>query len=228
MGKRRIANLEPTISETPGRSQIADMIRAGFPLATVPSIPEIRLHRAGPRSGLWRFAEADKAFDNPYWAYSWGGGLALARHILDHPETVAGRDVLDLGTGSGIAAIAAALSGASNVTAADVDRYAIIASDLNAAANGVAVSTLHADLLPGPPPAADIILVADLFYDAVLAQRVTAFLDRSLSAGRDILVGDPWRAHLPRERLELLAEYPGDDFGGHSSGQGTNAVFRFR
>lgn len=137
--------------------------------------------------------------------------------------------MIDLGAGSGLVAIAAALSGATQVTAADIDRYAVIATDLNAAANGVTITTLHDDLTTGLPPEANIILVGDLFYDEALAERVTTFLDRCLAAGIAVLIGDPWRAHLPRSRLALLAEYPGHDFGsGNATEPKTNAVFAFR
>lgn len=187
------------------------------------------MHKAGPESGLGRFAEADESFGAPYWAYHWGGGLALARHILDHPQIVAGRRVLDLGAGSGIVGIAAAMSGARHVVAADVDRYAIAAIGLNAAANGVAVSAFHGDLTTGSPPDVDTVLVGDLFYEADLAQRVTAFLDRCHGLKIEVLVGDPQRAFLPRHRLEMLAEYPGADFGSREgAGQKPNAVFAFR
>src|SRR6185437_4516376 len=128
---------------------ISQFIHANLPLVPATTVPEILLHTARPESGLWRLAELDEAFDAPYWAYAWGGGLALARHILDHPETVAGRVVLDLGAGSGIVAIAAAKSGAKSVIAADIDRYAIIATALNAAANGVTISPCLADLTGG-------------------------------------------------------------------------------
>lgn len=221
--------LEATISDPLTPQRIADLIQASVPLAPVPSIPEIRLHKATPQSGLWRFAEADKDFDNPYWAYHWGGGLALARYVLDHPETVAGRTVLDLGAGAGLVAIATAKSGAAHVTAVDIDRYAVVATGLNATANSVTISTLLEDLTAGPPPDTDILLVGDLFYDEALAQRVTAFLDRCLAAGITILIGDPWRAHLPRDRLALLVEYPGHDFGsGSTTEPKTNAVFAFK
>ncbi|MEQ1608267.1 MAG: 50S ribosomal protein L11 methyltransferase [Hyphomonadaceae bacterium] len=190
-------------------------------------MPEIRLHKAGPGSGLSRFAQTDKSFDTPYWAYHWGGGLALARHVLDHRESVAGRRVLDLGAGSGIVGIAGAMSGASYVTAADVDRYAIVAIELNAAANGVTIETFHGDVTIGSPPDVDIVMVGDLFYEAGLAARVTAFLDRCLAARIEVLVGDPWRAFLPHGRLKLLAEYPGGDFGSSGADSRGNAVFAF-
>lgn len=137
--------------------------------------------------------------------------------------------MLDLGTGSGIVAIAAAKAGAKHLLAADVDPYAIIATGLNAAANGVVVETLERDLTMGKPPNVDVVLVGDLFYEAELAERVTAFLDRCLAAGINALVGDPWRAFLPRTRLELVGEFPGVDFGsGHLGELTSNAVFVFK
>lgn len=209
--------------------RIIDHIRSNFPLTPVPTVPELSLHLAGPQSGLWRLADmAGRELGTPYWAYVWGGGLALARHVLDHSETVAGRRVLDLGSGSGLVAIAAAMAGAGDVTAADIDPLAITAIRLNAAANGVEIAPLPGDLLDDPPPAADLILVGDLFYDRDLATRVTAFLDRCRDAGTEILIGDPLRAHLPHDRLRLVAEFLGPDFGeAVRSGGGRNAVFAF-
>lgn len=186
------------------------------------------LHKAGPKSGLWRLAEADEAFGNPYWAYHWGGGLALARYVLDHPEAVAGKRVLDLGAGSGLVGIAALKSGAASVLAADVDPYAMAALELNAAANGVCIETRLGDLTQSEPPEADVVLVGDLFYTEDLAMNVTRFLDRCLAKGIDVRVGDPWRAFLPRARLKLLKEYPGFDFGSTREGEPqSNAVFAF-
>jgi predicted nicotinamide N-methyase len=199
-----------------------------LPVARVPTIPEIVLHKAGPKSGLWRLAKIDDNFGTPYWAYDWAGGLALARHILNCPELVAGRTVLDLGAGSGIVGIAAAKSGAKNVIAADIDRYAIAATGLNAAANGVAICTFFGDLTAGMPPVVDLILVGDLFYEARLAQRVTSFLECCRGSNIEVLIGDPWRAFLPKTRLQLLAQYPGPDFGsGSHGGEEQNAVFSF-
>lgn len=152
------------------------------------------MHRANPRSGLWRLAERDADFGTPYWAYDWGGGLALARHVLDNPQCVAGRRALDLGAGSGIVGIAAMLAGAEEAIGADTDPYAIAAMGLNAAANSVAVASFAGDLTAGPAPSVDIVLVGDLFYDSHLAERVTMFLERCLAAHIKVLIGDPWRA----------------------------------
>lgn len=208
------------------QSQIQDIIRADFPLAPAPSVPEIRLYRATPQSGLRRFGDANRDFTSPYWAHVWGGGLGLARHVLDHPQTVKDQRVLDLGAGSGIVGIAAMKAGAAHGLAADVDRYAVAAIPLNAEANGVSIDTYLGDMTERSPPEADVVLVGDLFYEAALARRVSAFLDRCLDAGMSVLVGDPRRTFLPLQRLELLAEYPGPDFG--VSTLGLNAVFAFR
>lgn len=182
-------------------------------LELVPGIPEIRLYAAHKSTGLWRLnAPHDDGPEPPapYWAFAWAGGLALARHILDRPGVVAGRRVLDLGTGSGLVAIAAALAGAREVIATDTDPFAMAALGLNAAANGVGVTGL-ADL--ATLPAVDLVTAGDLFYAADIADASTALLDRCLDAGIEVLVGDPGRAHLPRDRLRLLAEYPVTDFG---------------
>lgn len=202
-------------------------IAANLPILSVPGIPEIRLHKAGPHSGLRRLAERDPQFGSPYWAHYWGGGLVLARYLLDKPEIIIGRRVLDLGAGSGIVGIAAAKAGAAEVNAADVDPYAIAAIGLNAALNNVTIETVLADLAKGEPPAVDIVCVGDLFYDATLAKHVTAFLDRCLAQGIGVLIGDPWRAHLPTSRLRLLAEYAVPDFGEGTASSRPSGVFAF-
>ena len=209
-------------------SQIPQLIRSHFPAAPVPSLPEIVLHIAGPKSGLWRLAELDRDFATPYWAFHWGGGIALARHVLNFPDIVAGRTVLDLGAGSGVVGIAAAKAGARRVIAADIDRWAIAAIGLNADLNGVVVSAVLGDLTTGSAPNADVVLAGDLFFAEDLARRVTVFLDRCVESNIDVLVGDPGRASLPRSRLRPVASYPGPDFGNGDCGEPKqNAVFSF-
>jgi predicted nicotinamide N-methyase len=206
--------------------RIERFITANLPLALVPSVPELRLHQAGPKSGLWRLAELDGDFGAPYWAYPWGGGLALARYVLDRPEIVAGRCILDLGSGSGLIGIAAAKARAKEVTAADTDRYAVIAMRLNAEANAARILPVFGDLTEGPPPKVDIVLIGDLFYAPDLAERALAFAERCARSNIAVLVGDPGRAFLPRSRLDLLAEYAGPDFGDSpQSAQTRNSVF---
>lgn len=188
-------------------------------------VPEVRLHRAGPRSGLMRLAQADPDFGSPYWARPWGGGLALARHVLGQPDVMAGKRVLDLGAGSGLVAIAAMLAGAAQGIAADVDPYALTATRLNAEANGVTVETLLGDLTGGDPPDVELMLVGDLFYDPDLAARVLAFLEHCVGAGIAVLIGDPWRAPLPADRLRVVAEYAVADFGDAAGALRKAAVF---
>ena len=202
-------------------------IRDRLRIAAVPLIPEIRLYSAHPASGLWRLgASGQGAGPPPYWGYQWAGGVALARYILDRPEAVAGLSVLDLGAGSGLVGIAAAMSGASEVIAAEIDRNALAALELNAAEKGVALTLVGKDLTAGPPPNVDLVAVGDLFYEQALAERVTAFLDRCLAAGIKVLIGDPYRAHLPLARLRLLAEYATPDVGGSRDALTTpSAVF---
>ncbi|MHC2479629.1 class I SAM-dependent methyltransferase [Rhizobium leguminosarum] len=193
-------------------------IKANLPISPLPSIPEIRLHTAGPASGLWRLAGRREADPAPYWAYPWAGGAVLARYLLDRPEIVVGRRVLDLGAGSGLVAIAAAKAGAAAVTAVDIDANAIAAIGLNAAINGVDIIARAADIIEDPPPEIDLLVVGDLFYDPALALRVMAFLRRCQASGIEVLIGDPERAHLPQGELSRIATHAVADFGGGSSG----------
>ncbi|MBY5768010.1 50S ribosomal protein L11 methyltransferase [Rhizobium laguerreae] len=195
----------------------AVFIKANLPISHVPSIPEIRLHMAGPASGLWRLAGRGEANPPPYWAYPWAGGAVLARHLLDRPEMVAGRRVLDLGAGSGLVAIAAAKAGARAVTAVDIDANAIAAIGLNGAINGVNIVAWAADIIEAPPPATDLLVVGDLFYNPSLALRVMAFLRRCQASGIEVLIGDPERADLPQVELSRIATHAVADFGGGTS-----------
>ncbi|WP_442579417.1 class I SAM-dependent methyltransferase [Mesorhizobium sp. ASY16-5R] len=191
----------------------AAFIRTQLQLVPVPSMPEIRLYTATPASGLWRLSAKGGRGEPPYWAYQWAGGLALVHYLREHPETVAGLRVLDLGAGSGLVGIAAAKAGAAHVIAAEADTNAHAAIRLNASENRVAVQLFEGNMLAGPPPAVDIVLAGDVFYDRDVAARMLAVLDRCLGAGIAVLVGDPGRAHLPRVRLRLLADYAVADVG---------------
>lgn len=209
---------------------LAAFIKANLPLADVPSMPGIRLHTATPKSGLYRLAMADDSdLMPPYWAYPWAGGAVLAHYLLDHPEEVAGKRLVDLGTGSGLVAIVAMKCGAAHVVAVDIDAKAITASRLNAEANDVVIESRLGDIIEEASPAADMILAGDVFYDEALAARLLPFLQRCRSAGIDVLVGDPGRTPLPTDSLMQIADYPVPDFGGAKDSSATNsAIFRLR
>ena len=190
-----------------------EMIRAGTRLRPVPLVPGIRLHLAGDPVSLWRRTELRSGrdgLDPPFWAFAWAGGLALARYLLDHPETVRGRDAIDVASGSGVVAIAAAMAGAAAVTAYDIDPVAVVAIGMNAAASGVLVPAVCADVLDQddlPASGAGLVLVADAFYEPGLAATVTRLAERGRARGAAVLVGDFGRAYLPRGRLTPLASY---------------------
>jgi len=178
----------------------------------LPHVPEITLRLARESVPLWDKIERNRALRGgpPYWGFAWAAGLALARHVIDHPRLVAGRRVLDLASGSGLIAIAAAKSGAAHVIANDVDPLAVVAISLNADLNGVVVEASGADLLPPDsgfdPAAVDVVLVGDVFYDHDLAGRAVAFLARCRAAGCRVLIGDPGRADLPIARLTRISD----------------------
>jgi predicted nicotinamide N-methyase len=197
-----------------GRSQPGpEIIRTGTELRSMPLLPEIRLHQAGDPISMWQRTEQETGRDDldpPFWAFPWAGGQALARYLLDHPETVLGRRVIDVASGSGLVAIAAAMAGAKSVTAYDIDPLAAAAIGVNAAVNRVTVRAVGADILDEdrpPPPGADLVLVADAFYERDLAAQVTGFLERCQARGTAVLVGDLGRRYLPYSRLTALAGY---------------------
>jgi predicted nicotinamide N-methyase len=182
-------------------------IRANTSVLAPPLVPEVKLHLAHEAVPLWQKTEeelGEMGLPPPFWAFAWAGGQALARYVFDHPDTVKGKRVLDLASGSGLVAIAAMKAGAASVLAADIDGFAVEAIGLNAALNGVAIAATGEDLLAGATGSFDVILVGDLFYEKDLAQRCFAWLTQ---AAADVLIGDPGRSYLPRDELAKLAEY---------------------
>jgi len=179
-------------------------------LRPVPGLEEIRLHLADEVLPLWYAVQVETGDPDaalPYWAFAWAGGLAIGRYLLERPEAVAGRRVFDLATGSGLCAIAAMRAGAAEATGVDIDAFAAAAIGLNARANGARVTVLRRDVLDEEPPAADVILAGDCWYDARLAERVLPWLRRAQEHGIDVLVGDPGRRYLPTGELIELAAY---------------------
>ncbi|TCB92156.1 methyltransferase [Micromonospora zingiberis] len=183
-------------------------VRLHARLAPVAFVPEVRLHQADEPIGLWELTEGEFRSDQPppFWAFAWAGGQGLARYVTDHPELFAGRRVLDLASGSGLVAIAAARAGAAAVRAVEVDPLAVAAIALNAEANGVPVDAELADILDGDADA-EVVLAGDVFYSAAMANRVLRFLLRAARGGAQVYVGDPGRAFLPRDRFDELASY---------------------
>lgn len=195
---------------TPSRDPLA-FIRANTRLMPVPHAPEIRLHVADEATELWQKTEEELeeiGLPPPFWAFAWAGGQALARYILDHPETVAGKRLLDFASGSGLVAIAAAKAGAGHVLASDLDAFALAAIPLNAAANGVADRiTATGENLIGSEESFDGVFAADIFYERDLAGAVGTWLQGLHARGTAVLIGDPGRSYLPRERLDAIAAY---------------------
>jgi predicted nicotinamide N-methyase len=189
-----------------------DAVLASTKLRPTPFVPEVVLHCADDAYSVWTATATttsgarDESAPMPFWSFPWAGGQALARYVLDNRDLVIGRRVLDLAAGSGLVAIAAAMAGASDVTANDIDPCASAAQELNAQANGVRIRTLTADILDADTDA-DVILAGDVCYEREFADRMVAFLRRASSRGADVLLGDPGRAYLPRETLDEVTSY---------------------
>jgi predicted nicotinamide N-methyase len=184
-------------------------VRLHARLAPVPFVPEVRLHQADEPIGLWELTEGEFRSEQPppFWAFAWAGGQALARYLLDNPEVVRGREVLDIGSGSGIVAIAAAKAGASRVVAAEIDHFAAAAIALNAPLNGAVITVETRDLLDRAAAGWGVALAGDICYEEPMSSRAMALLRRIAARGRPALLGDPGRAYLPKDGLAELARY---------------------
>jgi len=188
----------------------AMFVRTNTAVAHPSLLPEMRLHLATEVTPLWEATEATLARNNlppPYWAFAWPGGQAVARYVLDNPEIVRGKRVLDFAAGTGLVGIACALAGAAHVRAAEIDAFALAAMELNAALNGVALEGVSDDLVGRDLPDIDVVLAGDVCYERPMAERVTAWLRRIAAAGTLVVLGDPGRAYLPTTGLERLGRY---------------------
>jgi predicted nicotinamide N-methyase len=184
-------------------------ILAHTKLLPVPHATEISLHVADDSTALWLKTEeelGEMGLPPPFWAFAWAGGQALARYILDHPETVRSKRVLDFASGSGLVAIAAAIAGASHVTACDIDPFAVTAVEINAMANKVQIETELGNLI-GKDGGWDIVLAGDISYEKDMAHTATDWLADLHASGTTVLIGDPGRSYLARDRLENIATY---------------------
>lgn len=185
-------------------------IRDNTKLLSPPLVPEIKLHLAEESLPIWLKTEEELGEINvppPFWAFAWAGGQALARYLLDNPALIAGKSMLDLGCGSGLTAIAPMLAGARSALAADIDLLALVATNLNAEANGVMVETTSEDLLARAPKPFDVTLVGDLFYERSMSDHVLAYIEAAAKGGSLVLIGDPQRNYFPRDRFTKVAEY---------------------
>ncbi|GJF34415.1 nicotinamide N-methylase [Kitasatospora sp. NE20-6] len=202
-------NETPTLPDR-AASVDAAFVRRETSQALVPFVPEVSLHMADDAIALWETTESARGevgLPPPFWAFAWAGGVGVARYVLDHPGLVRGRTVLDVAAGSGLVGIAAALAGAASVRAAEIDAYAVAAVGINAEANGVHVDAAVEDLLDGDGGSAEVVLAGDVFYERAMAARFLPFLERARARGAVVVVGDPGRAYLPRERFTELASY---------------------
>ena len=175
-----------------------------------PLVPEITLHLASEVTPLWHATEeelAQSGLPPPYWAFAWPGGQTFARLLLDRPEFVRGRSVLDFAAGCGIAAIAAAKSGAASVVASEIDAFAVAAIALNGKLNDAAIEIAGDDLLAKPPDKWDLILAGDVCYEKPMADRTLAWLDKAVAGGAEVLIADPGRAYLPKGGLTEIARH---------------------
>ena len=181
-------------------------------------VSEVTLHVADDVVALWEALEegqVDPGTDPPFWAAAWPGGQALARYVLDHPEVVAGRTVLDLGAGSGLVAVAALMAGVATAIASEVDPYGMAAVVANAEANGVGPVTVVGDLLDEDPDAGiDVVLAGDVCYDREMTGRVLPFLGKAWLGGAAVYLGDPGRPYVPKEGLVQVAAFDVPDTEG--------------
>jgi len=186
-----------------------DFVRANTLPGHAPLVPEITLNLASEITPIWQATEdwlKERNIEPPFWAFAWPGGQATARHILDHPETVAGKRVLDFAAGCGIAAIAASVAGAAKVEAAEIDPLAIAAIHANAAANDVTVHADTADVV-GAPCRWDVIMCGDVCYEAPMTGHILPWL-RAMARTAEVWIADPGRAYLPGQGLTPFATYP--------------------
>jgi predicted nicotinamide N-methyase len=197
------------IADTPQARR--EFIAANTRLQAPPHVPELTLHLADEITPIWKLTEealAEIGLPPPFWAFAWAGGQALARYVIDNPDVVGGKRVIDFASGSGMVAIAAMKAGAADVLAADIDVFCEAAVALNAQVNGVICGFTGDNLLDASAPAwADVILAGDICYEKPLAERVLAWLGEARARGATVLIGDPGRSYFPRTGLTRLAEY---------------------
>ena len=189
-----------------------NFIKTNTALEAPVMVPEFKLYLATEYVPIWQATESwleEKNVDPPYWAFCWPGGQAIARYLLDHPETVRGKRVIDFAAGSGVSSLAAMRAGAASVIANDIDALSLIAAQLNARANGLTIATSVEDWLAGPAaqPNTDVVIAGDVCYEREMSVKALAWLRTHAHAGRLVLLGDPGRNYFSAQGLEELARY---------------------
>jgi predicted nicotinamide N-methyase len=185
-------------------------IRANTRPVAVKGLGGIAIFTADALTPIWEATEKDLAAQNiapPFWAFPWAGGQALSHYVLERPVVVKGKHVLDVASGSGLVAIAAAKAGAAEVTANDIDPMCEAAIAANGELNSVHIRYSGADLLAGDPPIVDVIFAADVFYEQTPARRFLDFLERAHAKGIAVYAGDPGRTYFPQHAFRQVAEY---------------------
>ncbi|WP_422034398.1 class I SAM-dependent methyltransferase [Reyranella sp.] len=187
-------------------------IRANTALEAPAMVPEFRLWLATEYVPIWQATEAwleEQNVDPPYWAFCWPGGQAIARHLLDNPDLVRGKRVIDFAAGSGVSSLAAVRAGAASVVANDIDRLSLVAAGLNATANGLSIETSSEDWLAGAPgaPEADVVIAGDVCYEREMSVQALAWLRSHAAKGRLVLLGDPGRNYFSAQGLDELGRY---------------------
>lgn len=184
---------------------LAQFITRQTEIASPSILPELKIYMASEVTPLWQLTEERLKQDGlppPYWAFAWPGGQGVARYILDHPESVRGKRIIDFAAGSGIAAIAAMKAGAAQATATEIDPLALKAIELNAALNEVRIEMTGDIDMTQPPKDTDLILAGDVCYQQAMAARLTRWLWICVANGIRVLLADPGRAYVPLGGLD--------------------------
>jgi predicted nicotinamide N-methyase len=187
-------------------------IRANTALETPAMVPEFKLWLASEYVPIWQATEAwmeAQNIDPPYWAFCWPGGQAIARYLLDHPQEIRGKRVIDFAAGSGVSSLAAARVGAKSVLANDIDPLSLVATRLNARANALTLDVSLEDWLVGDDgrPETDVVIAGDVCYEQEMSGRALVWLRSHARLGRLVLLGDPGRNYFSAQGLQECARY---------------------
>ena len=187
-----------------------NFIRSHTEQISSPNVPEIKLNLVTENCEMWTMNEeqvAELGISSPFWGFVWPGGHALARYLLDHPHLTRDKTVVDIGTGAGIVAIAAALCGAKRVIANDIDEMALVATKLNCELNNVSMETNGEDLVGSDHKGWDVILAADMCYESILTKRMATWLLSQTNKGTRVIFADPNRGWLQKHPVEIIGQY---------------------